>query len=209
MRVFVVGAKSQARLSHQILLAQGHSAPYVFDQDTTLPPPWDCVLISDHQEIDRYARHCDGFLVCIGNIGRGKTRVDYARRLEALGLKPASAIHSTTFIPETAKIGLGLQTFPCAVIGEFAAIGDYCIVGINAAIDHECAIGNGCHIMGGAAVAGHVILDDYANIGANATVLPRIKIGRNSIVGAGAVVTKDVPQDVVVAGVPAKVIRSL
>ena len=48
-----------------------------------------------------------------------------------------------------------------------------------------------------------------ASIGANATILGGIKIGQNSIVGAGSVVTKDVPANVVVAGNPAKIIRKL
>ena len=52
-----------------------------------------------------------------------------------------------------------------------------------------------------------VRVGDGADVGTNATVLPGIHIGRNTIVGAGAVVTKDVPPFAIVAGVPAKVIR--
>lgn len=48
-----------------------------------------------------------------------------------------------------------------------------------------------------------------ASIGANATILPGITVGKNSIVGAGSVVTKDVPDNVIVLGNPAKVIRSV
>ena len=48
-----------------------------------------------------------------------------------------------------------------------------------------------------------------ASIGANATILPGIIIGENSMIGAGAVVTKDVPPNAVVVGNPAKVIRYL
>ncbi|EMK5829715.1 N-acetyltransferase [Citrobacter sedlakii] len=48
-----------------------------------------------------------------------------------------------------------------------------------------------------------------ASIGANATILPGITIGRNSIVGAGSVVTKDVPDNVIVAGNPAKFLRPI
>jgi sugar O-acyltransferase (sialic acid O-acetyltransferase NeuD family) len=209
MRVLIVGGKSQALLSYQILARAGHSAPYVFDLDRTVPkPPWDCTLIHDDNALDEYARRCDGFLVCIANIGRGDVRLRYARRLEALGIDAVSAIHPTTFIAETAKIGRGLQTFPHAVVGEFTVIGDYSIVGINAAIDHECSIGNGCHVMGGAAVAGDVTIKDCCEIGANATVLPHITVGGNTIVGAGAVVTKNIPDNVIVAGVPAKILRS-
>ncbi|MDP5015752.1 MAG: N-acetyltransferase, partial [Dolichospermum sp.] len=45
-----------------------------------------------------------------------------------------------------------------------------------------------------------------ASIGSNATILPRITIGENAIVGAGAVVTHDVPDYAIVAGVPARII---
>jgi acetyltransferase-like isoleucine patch superfamily enzyme len=55
---------------------------------------------------------------------------------------------------------------------------------------------------------GPVILQ-YARIGANSTILPGVKIGRNSLVGAGSVVTHDVPDGKVVAGNPAKEIRDV
>ncbi len=53
------------------------------------------------------------------------------------------------------------------------------------------------------------IIEENAKIGANATILPGITIGKNSIVGAGSVVTKDVPPNCVVAGNPAKVINKI
>jgi sugar O-acyltransferase (sialic acid O-acetyltransferase NeuD family) len=207
MEIFIVGAKAQARLSHQVLTAQGHTSRYVFDQDRTLSPPWDCVLVHDEAEFDTYARKCEGFLVCLGDVDRGKIRVALSERLEALGLAPCSAIHPTTFIPDSVTIGKGLQTFPCAVLGDFSRVGDFCIFGINCAIDHDAKIGNGVHVMGGAAVAGEVTIGDFSTIGANATVLPRVTIGQNSIVGAGSVVTKDVPNNVVVVGAPARILR--
>jgi acetyltransferase-like isoleucine patch superfamily enzyme len=53
------------------------------------------------------------------------------------------------------------------------------------------------------------VVEDLARIGANSTILPGIRIGRNSLIGAGAVVTKDVPENTVVAGNPAKVIKTI
>lgn len=52
-----------------------------------------------------------------------------------------------------------------------------------------------------------VLIDDNVWIGNNVTILPGVSVGRGSILAAGAVVTKDVPQDVVVAGVPAVIIK--
>ena len=56
---------------------------------------------------------------------------------------------------------------------------------------------------------GGVKVKQFARIGANATILPGVTIGRNSLVGAGSVVVKDVPDDAVVAGNPAKRIKSV
>lgn len=56
---------------------------------------------------------------------------------------------------------------------------------------------------------GRVLVKQNAWIGAAATLMPGITIGENSVIAAGAVVTKDVPPDVVVAGVPARTIREL
>ena len=47
------------------------------------------------------------------------------------------------------------------------------------------------------------------SIGANATILPGVKLGRGCVVGAGAVVTKDVEPNTIVGGIPAKVIKRL
>lgn len=60
-----------------------------------------------------------------------------------------------------------------------------------------------------ALVPGKILIRKNAWIGANATILPGVTIGENSIVAAGAVVNKDVPDNVVVAGIPAKVIKSI
>ncbi|MFM4937387.1 acyltransferase [Aeromonas veronii] len=52
-----------------------------------------------------------------------------------------------------------------------------------------------------------ITIEDHASIGANATLLPGIAIGKHAMVGVGAVVTKDVPDYAVVVGAPAKVVR--
>lgn len=58
-------------------------------------------------------------------------------------------------------------------------------------------------------VPAKIVLEENVWIGAGATILPGVTIGRNSVVAAGAVVNKDVPANTVVAGVPAKVIKQL
>ncbi len=57
--------------------------------------------------------------------------------------------------------------------------------------------------------AGHIHIKQNVWIGANATILPSVKIGENSVVAAGSVVSKDVPDNCVVGGIPAKIIKTI
>lgn len=54
-----------------------------------------------------------------------------------------------------------------------------------------------------------VLVEENAWLGANSTILPGVKVGKNAVVAAGAVVTKDIPANTVVAGVPARVIKKI
>jgi acetyltransferase-like isoleucine patch superfamily enzyme len=58
-------------------------------------------------------------------------------------------------------------------------------------------------------IRGKIVIEDDAWIGAGAIILPNVRIGEGAIVGAGAVVTEDVPPRAVVAGIPAKILRHL
>lgn len=89
---------------------------------------------------------------------------------------------------------------------EMTTIGKYVFVGPNAVFTDDphpmdCPRYKDC--KGGA------IVEDYVRIGANCTILPGIRIGKNSIIGAGAVVVKDIPPDSVSVGNPAEVIKNI
>ena len=63
--------------------------------------------------------------------------------------------------------------------------------------------------MPGATIGGNVSISNYVTIGMNATVMPKVKIEEGAYVGAGAVVTKDVKKNEVVAGNPAKFLKKI
>jgi tetrahydrodipicolinate N-succinyltransferase len=75
--------------------------------------------------------------------------------------------------------------------------------------------GKNCHVGAGAVIAGVIeppsanptVLEDDVLIGANAVVLEGVRVGKGSVVAAGAIVTEDVPPGVVVAGAPARIIK--
>jgi 2,3,4,5-tetrahydropyridine-2-carboxylate N-succinyltransferase len=89
------------------------------------------------------------------------------------------------------------------------------MIDMNAVVGARGTIGKYCHIGAGAVVAGvleppskqPVIIEDHVLVGANAVILEGVRIGKGSVVAAGAVVTEDVPEGVVVAGTPARIIK--
>ncbi len=89
---------------------------------------------------------------------------------------------------------------------ELTTIGKYVFVGPNVVFTddpHPMGCPRYQECKGGA------VVEDYARIGANSTILPGVRIGRNSLIGAGSVVVKDIPENSVAVGNPAKVIKTI
>lgn len=146
----------------------------------------------------------DQVIVAIGDNG---VRCRIFDRLERSGARFAVARHPAAVVASGVPVGRGSMICAGVVINPEASIGANTIVNTSASVDHHCAIGNHVHVAPGCHLGGNVRVDDGALVGVGAVVLPGIRIGRWALVGGGAVVTADVPQGAVVAGVPARVLR--
>ena len=118
-----------------------------------------------------------------------------------------NVVHPNSVLASDVKTAEGVQIMAGAVIQTGTVIGANTIINTRASIDHECIIGSHVHIAPGATICGGVTIEDSVFIGAGATVIQGVHLGANSIVAAGAVVTCDVPEGVIVMGVPAKVVE--
>lgn len=123
-------------------------------------------------------------------------------------IEPGAIIREKVKIKEGAIILMG------AIINIGAEIGKKTMIDMNAVIGSNAIIKDNVHIGAGAVIAGVLeppskdptIIEDNTFIGANAVILEGVKVGKNSIVGAGAIVTKDVEDNTIVVGVPARAV---
>ncbi len=126
-------------------------------------------------------------------------------------------IEPGAIIRDMVDIGTGCVIMMGAVINIGAVIGDRTMIDMNTVVGGRAIVGKDCHIGAGSVLAGvieppsaaPVIIGDNVVMGANAVVLEGVKVGSGSVVAAGSIVIADVPENVVVAGVPAKIIKKV
>lgn len=210
-RVILWGGTGQAKVVRPIIEYCGSKVVAVFDDTPDLTSPFPDVPLYRGREgfyrwLEVQERRGIGFVVAIGN-PHGRFRLKFEEFLSKEGLEPVTLAHPTAWIADNAQIGIGCQFMAGAIVAPEAKIGRQCIINTRASVDHECILEDGVEIAPGATLCGLVHAEVNAWICTGATVLPRIHIGADAIVGAGAVVTRDVPAEVTVVGVPAKIIH--
>lgn len=138
-------------------------------------------------------------------VGENAIRARIFRRVLEAGERIAIAEHPRSVVAEDVTLGSGSMVCAGAIVNTGASIGRNVIVNTAATVDHHAVIGDHVHLAPGVHLGGEVIVEEGALVGIGAIVLPRVRIGAWSTVGAGAVVTADVPPAVTVMGVPARV----
>ncbi len=120
-----------------------------------------------------------------------------------------NAIHPSAIISEYVSIDEGTVIMQGTIIQSSVQIGKHCIINTAASIDHDCVIENFVHISPNATLCGAVSVGEGTQVGAGAVIIPGIKIGRWSLVAAGAIVMRDVPDNVLVLGNPARIVKKI
>lgn len=124
-------------------------------------------------------------------------------------------IEPGAIIREKVDIGRGAVIMMGAVLNIGAVVGEGSMIDMGAVLGGRATVGAKCHIGAGAVLAGvvepasavPVVVEDGVLVGANAVVIEGVHVGKGAVVAAGAVVVEDVPDNAVVAGCPARVIK--
>jgi UDP-N-acetylbacillosamine N-acetyltransferase len=141
--------------------------------------------------------------------GDNAARLKQAAAAKELGFTLPIVISPSADVAAGVQIGSGTVIASGAVVTPGARLGKNVIINTSASVDHHCVMADGAHICPGVRLAGGVSVGRCAWVGIGATVIEGIRIGEGSIIGAGAVVVRDVPENVMAYGVPGRVIRKL
>lgn len=148
----------------------------------------------------------DGLIVAIGN---NQIRSRIFQSLRSRGGKLLSAVHPAAVLGREVQIGEGVMICAGVVVNPGAAIGDNVILNTGCTVDHHCQIAPHAHLGPGVHLGGQVAIGEGAFLGIGACVLPQRQVGAWSVIGAGAVVTENIPAYVTAVGIPARVVKPL
>jgi sugar O-acyltransferase (sialic acid O-acetyltransferase NeuD family) len=209
--MLIIGAKGFAKEVLEVLNQLGQLDYVAFYDDVTdgLPD-----TLYDQFPIITRANQALNYFENISNkftlgLGDSITRYKMFKKMQSLGGVLSSTISPYAVIGHYGVIiqdGCNIMTG--TVITNDISIGTGCLINLNCTIGHDVTIGKFVELSPGVAISGGCKIGNFCTIGTNATVLPKINIGNNVIIGAGAVVTKDIPDNCLAVGVPAQVIKT-
>ena len=151
-----------------------------------------------------------GPLELLAAIGDNYTRVQVSRRIldQVPDCHLAVARHPSAIIAPGCVLGHGSVVAAGAIIGPGVKIGAGCIINTRASVDHDGIMKDFSSLAPGVVLGGDAVIGEGAAVGIGAIVANGVEIGAWSVIGAGAVVVRSIPDDVIAYGVPARVIRA-
>lgn len=199
MRLLVVGAGGHAKVVVDAALQAGHDIACILGDEGGRTEILGLPVITGE-----VPRDVDRFIVAIGD---NEARARRYAELVADGLTPASVIHPTAVIAETASVGPGCLVAAGVIVNPDARVAEDSILNTGCIVEHDCTVGAHTHLGPSSTLCGAVTTGEGVLLGVGASVVPGARIGAWSVVGAGAAVASDLGEHSVYAGVPARLIR--
>lgn len=146
-------------------------------------------------------------LFVVNAIGDSIGRKKVMEKLDGSKNQYPVLIHPSVICSESVKIGEGSIICAGNIITVNIDIGKHVIINLDCTIGHDANIGDYTTILPGVNVSGFVKTEECVSIGTGSAIIQGLNIGKNTVIGAGAVVVKDLPANCTAVGSPAKPIK--
>lgn len=166
------------------------------------------IIGTDDNLKDVYKNGVYNALITVGSTKDNAKRYSLFNMAKEIGYEFPVIISPEAIVDKSIRIDEGTVIMQGSIINIDSSIGKNCIINTGAIIEHDCEIEDHCHIAPGVHISGSVEVGELSFIGIGATIIQGIKIGKNVTIGAGSVVIKDIPDNVIVLGNPAKIISN-
>lgn len=203
-KLLIIGASGHGRVVGEIASLSESWGDIVFSDDNNASVEG-FRTIGTTSTLENYIEDYSYAFVAIGD---NHIRINFLEVLKRIGYKIPTLIHPRSIISRSANLGPGTVVMAGAIINPGCTVGSGCILNTGCTVDHDCILGDGVHISPGAHLAGNVHVSACSWVCVGASIINNKKIGVNSIVAAGSAVITDVPDNVLMAGTPAKIKRN-
>jgi sugar O-acyltransferase (sialic acid O-acetyltransferase NeuD family) len=203
-KLIIIGASGHGKVVADIAIKMGKWKTIIFlDDDESKQVSMGIEVVGKSSDFLNHIEDCDIFV----GIGNNTIREKVQKKLEAEGASIPVLIHPNAVIGEQVDLSPGTVVMAGVVINCCTKIGKGCIINTGATIDHDNLIEDYVHISPGAHIAGTVKVGHGSWLGIGSIVSNNINIIGNCIIGAGAVVVKNITEPGTYVGIPARKLK--
>lgn len=195
-KLIIIGAGGHGKVIADIALKNGYTN-ICFIDDNAIGEVLGFPIIGRTSDLPKLNDSATDFVIAIGN---NKVRQDIA---ESYDVKWVTLVHPSAQIAVDVSIDTGTVIMANAVVNPSTKIGKHCIINTGAIVDHDNVIEDYVHISPRAVLGGVVYVGSLSHVGIGATVKNVITVCPNCVIGAGAVVVKNIVMSGTYVGVPA------
>lgn len=205
--IYIIGAGTYGEVMYELAVLLGYNVKGFYDDDATKKNKkiMGVEVVGKFSELNESDIRNKQFIVAIGN---NHVRQRLMTEINNHGGYTPTLIHPSAVISPSAEIGKGVYIHANSYIWTKVKIGNYCIISPHVVIAHHTKLGEACLISTLSGIGASIKISDRVFVGMGSTIVTGLSvIGEDSIIGAGAVVLRDVESKSVYVGVPAKKMR--